>query len=125
MPLEQSKNSDRKTRLQGILAWLAPDGLSPLLLQFLEAAPRPVAEAIKRLDPALYLEKASVLPIKFGLVELLQTLQHVLEGFRGVDEDGPFAIADGELMHGLVAMDLPRCRVRKRPKKVSSSLLVR
>ncbi len=49
------KNSNRKTRLQGILVRLAPDGLSPLLLQFLEAAPRPVAEAIKRLDPTLYL----------------------------------------------------------------------
>ena len=47
--------SNRKTRLQGILVRLAPDGLSPLLLQFLEAAPRPVAEAIKRLDPTLYL----------------------------------------------------------------------
>lgn len=50
-----NKISNRKTRLQGLLARLAPDGLSPLLLQFLEAAPRPVAEAIKRLDPPLYL----------------------------------------------------------------------
>jgi len=41
------------------------------------------------------------------LVELLQALQHLLEGFRWVDEDGPFARADDELMHGLATMDLP------------------
>ncbi len=78
-----------------------------MLLQFLKAAPRSVAEAIQDLYPALGFEKASILSIKFGLLELLQALQHLVEGLRGVNEDSPFAIADDELMHGLAAMDLP------------------
>jgi hypothetical protein len=55
------------------------------------------------------MRRLQLTPEFIATLERLTTLplQHVLEGFRGVDEDGPFAIADDELMHGLVAMDLP------------------
>jgi len=66
-----------------------------------------VAETIQDLYPVLGFEKASILLLKFGLLELLHALQHLVEGLSGVNEDSPFAIAEDKLMHGLAAMDLP------------------
>lgn len=67
---------------------------------------RPMAKTIKHLEPLLHFEKACLLLIKVGLVKLLTALQDLLVGFRGVDEDGPFTVADDKLMDGFTALNL-------------------
>jgi hypothetical protein len=54
----------------------------------------------------LRFEKSRVLLIELGLVKLLKPMQDLLERFGRVNVDCPGTIADDELMHGLVAMNL-------------------
>jgi len=68
--------------------------------------PKPIQD----LELALRFEKARVLAIKLGLVKLLNTLQHLVEGLRGIQEDRPLTIAQDEFMHGLATMNLPLAR---------------
>jgi len=65
-----------------------------------------MAKTIKHLEPLLHFEKACLLLIKVGLVKLLTARQDLLIGFQGVDEDGPFAVADDKLMDGFTALNL-------------------
>jgi len=88
------------------LAGFATNDLSPLLLQLLETVARPVTKAIKHLKPLLGFEKAGLLLIKLGLVKLPTAMQDLFVRLGGVDEDGPFAIADDKLVDGLAALNL-------------------
>ena len=65
-----------------------------------------MAKTIKHLEPLLHFEKACLLLIKVDLVKLLTARQDLLIGFQGVDEDGPFAVADDKLMDGFTALNL-------------------
>jgi len=65
-----------------------------------------MTETIKHLESVLRLEKACILPINLGLVKLLTALQDLRGGFSGVDEDGPFTIADDKLMDGFAPLNL-------------------
>jgi hypothetical protein len=99
---QQRQNSTYKAFLGFVV-----NSLSPLVLQCFETATRPVAKTIQHLEPVLHFAKACLLLIKLGLVKLLTALQDLFVGFRWVDEDHPFTIADDKLMDGLATMSLP------------------
>ena len=82
------------------------NGHIPLLFQFLETAARVVAKAVLHAKFELCFEKACILVVKLGLVKLLEAMEDLLERLGGIDKDGPLAVTDDELMHGLAAMDL-------------------
>jgi len=69
--------SNRKTRLQGFR--FAVNGFCPLTFQFLKTTPWMMPKPIKDLESALRFEKARVLAIKLGLIELLKSFQHLFE----------------------------------------------
>jgi hypothetical protein len=66
-----------------------------------------MTETIKHLEPVLGFFKACVLLIKLSLVKLPKAVQDLFVGLGGVDEEGPFPIADDKLVDGFTAMDLP------------------
>ena len=80
--------------------------LGPLLFQVLETAARPMTKTMKHLESLLRFEKAGMFLVKLGLVKLLKAMQELLVGLGGINEDGPFTIADDKLMDGLVALNL-------------------
>jgi hypothetical protein len=78
----------------------------PLLFQFFATPARIVAKAVLHAKFELCCAKPRRLFVELGLVELLETLQHLVKRFGGADKDRPLAIVENKLMHGPAPMNL-------------------
>ena len=78
----------------------------PLFFQFFKTTARVVTKTVLHLKSVLDFEKLSILFIKLGLIELLDSMQDLLKGFVGINQYSPLAVADDKLVHRLAAMNL-------------------